>query len=62
VQPIWNQLWVGYSYFPDLWLLFKLPCFLLVVGLLFIDWFISRTNAKIAAEKAAREAEAKKAK
>ena len=51
-----------YSFFPDPYYLFKLPAFALIVGLLLIDWFISRTNRKIAEEKArkAREAAAKK--
>jgi cbb3-type cytochrome oxidase subunit 3 len=40
-----------------------LPAFALIVGLLLIDWFIFKTNKKIAADRAKRLAEeAKKAK
>jgi hypothetical protein len=41
----------------DPYYLFKLPAFALIVGLLLIDAFITRTNNKIAAEKAARLAQ-----
>ena len=40
----------------DPYYLFKLPAFALIVGLLLIDTFISRTNAKIAADKAKKAA------
>ena len=43
--------------------LFKLPALALVLGLMLIDAFISRTNKKVAAEKAAKaKAEAAKKK
>ena len=48
-----------YKYFLEPYYLFKLPATALVAGLLLIDMFISRTNSKIAAEKAKKEAEAK---
>ena len=40
----------------DPYYLFKLPAFALIVGLLGIDLFISRTNKKIAADKAKKAA------
>ena len=42
--------------------LFKIPALALVLGLLLIDAFISRTNKRIAAEKARKAAEAAKKK
>ena len=48
------------AFFMDNYYLFKLPAFALIVGLLLIDMFISHTNKKVAAEKAAKEAAAKK--
>ena len=45
-----------YNYFMDPYYLFKLPAFALIVGLLGIDLFISRTNKKIAADKAKKAA------
>mmetsp|Transcript_9746 Transcript_9746/g.16415 ORF Transcript_9746/g.16415 Transcript_9746/m.16415 type:complete len:94 (+) Transcript_9746:39-320(+) len=45
-----------YNYFMEPYYLFKLPAAALVVGLILIDQFISRTNKKIAAEKARKAA------
>jgi hypothetical protein len=45
-----------FNFFLDPYYLFKLPAFALIVGLLLIDSFITRTNKKVAAEKAARAA------
>ena len=50
------------AFFPDSYYLFKLPAFALIVGLLFIDWFIGKTNRAVAAEKAAKAAKEAKAK
>ncbi len=44
----------------DSYYLFKLPAAALVIGLLLIDRFITKTNQRIAAEKARRAAAAKK--
>jgi len=54
--------WI-WNFFADPYYLFKIPALALILGLLLIDAFISRTNAKIAAEKAAKaKAEAAKKK
>ena len=54
--PILNRGHKIYNFFPDPFYLFKLPALALVLGLLAIDFFISHTNKKIAAEKAAKAA------
>tara|TARA_B110000285_G_C14668877_1_gene399431 strand:- start:122 stop:283 length:162 start_codon:yes stop_codon:yes gene_type:complete len=43
----------------DPYYLFKLPALTLIVGLLLIDGFISKTNANIARERAERVAKEK---
>ncbi len=58
--PVLSRTHWLYDFFPEPYYLFKLPALALVVGLLLIDAFISSTNRKIAAEKAAKEAKAKK--
>ena len=62
--PIISRKSEIYNFFLEPYYLFKLPAFALVAGLLLIDTFISRTNAKIAADKARKAAAeaAKKAK
>ncbi len=45
-----------FNYFLDAYYLFKLPALALIIGLLGIDWFISKTNRAIAAEKARKAA------
>ena len=54
--PIVNRKSPIYNYFMEPYYLFKIPALALIIGLLFIDWFISRTNRKIAAEKAKKAA------
>ncbi len=41
--------------------MFKLPALALIIGLLGIDWFITKTNNAIAKEKARKAAEAAEA-
>jgi hypothetical protein len=48
-----------YGFFLDNYYLFKIPALALVVGLLLIDAFISKTNKAVAAEKARKAATAK---
>ena len=54
--PIVNRKSPIYNFFIDPYYLFKIPALALVVGLMLIDWFISRTNKKVAAEKAKKAA------
>ena len=56
LQPILSRKHPIYDYFLDPYYLFKLPAAALIVGLLGIDWFISRTNKKVAEEKARKAA------
>ena len=60
--PIMKRTHPIYNFFADPYYLFKLPALALVLGLLLIDFFISHTNKKVAAEKARKEAAAKKSK
>ena len=58
-----NQRNPIYEYFMESYFLFKVPAFALCAGLLLIDRFITKTNEKVAEEKArkaAAEAESKK--
>ena len=54
--PIIDPKHMVNNFFPDTLYLFKVPALVLVLGLLLIDAFISRTNKKIAAEKARKAA------
>ncbi len=54
--PVLNRKHWIYDYFLEPYYLFKIPALALVLGLLLIDAFISRTNKKIAAEKAKKAA------
>jgi hypothetical protein len=49
-----------FDFFLEPYYLFKLPAFALIMGCLLIDGFITRTNNKIAAEKARKAAEESK--
>ena len=60
--PVLNRRHFIYNFFLEPYYLFKIPALALILGLLLIDAFISRTNKKIADEKAKREAEAAKKK
>ena len=59
LQPILDRKHVAYNFFLDPYYLFKLPALTLIVGLLLIDGFISKTNANIARERAERAAKEK---
>ena len=54
--PIIDRKHFIYNFFLEPYYLFKLPAFTLVAGLMLIDLFISRTNKKIADEKARKAA------
>ena len=60
--PIINRKNPIYNYFLEPYYLFKIPAFALIVGLILIDAFISRTNRKIAEEKARKAKAAEDAK
>ena len=61
-QPIISRKSDIFNYFLDAYYLFKLPALALIIGLLGIDWFITKTNNAIAKEKARKTAEAAKKK
>ena len=59
--PLINRKSGIYDYFMEPYYLFKIPALALVLGLMLIDAFISKTNKKIAAEKARKAAAGKTA-